>query len=169
MLFGIYIKELQSTGTIRGNLIEDFLAKLFKRGGIRRLPKFFKTFDFVQNGKLKVLRNAQGLRIGEIIEDATAISLKSIDLRAKTFTKSAKEISSYLKKQFIDPIAEFTEYTAKTRIGKEVNLTIKNPSEKILLLRYGPGKLTDNVVDAFEELRQYAHSKNINIEIAPFR
>jgi WXG100 family type VII secretion target len=147
-------------GTTRGNTIEHYMAKLCRRGGeIRRLPKNFKTIDFVSGGTTRVIKDANGKWAGEVIEGAVGISEKTLDLGG-TSVKSADELFRS-QKRHIDALIDFKPYKGK-------GIEVKDLSEKVLNLRYGPGKPSQAQIEGLERLIKYAQDNDITINISRF-
>jgi hypothetical protein len=114
------------------------MGKLYDRmgGAVRRLPKNFKGLDFVFGGKTTVLRDAAGRWIGEVIEGATGINERSVDLRKELtgLPKTGPEVRSAIKGH-IDKMYQFENYALE-------GIEVKDVSAKILNVSIGPGPPT---------------------------
>jgi len=143
---------------IRGITIEHYMAKLFKRLGIRRLPKSFKGIDFVSGGKRTILRDSAGRYIGETIENATVISEKTIDLSLKG-AKTAEGLAKKLRGH----ISSLYSFEDEIREG----IRVMAPKEKILNVRI-PFEPTPEQLIGIKEALDYANLNKIIVNIFIF-
>ena len=147
-------------GTPRGQTIEHYMAKYFKKfyNDIRRLPKNFKTLDFVKGGETKVDWNVNKKR-AEIIEGAIGISEKTFDVRGKSF-ETADRTYNYLRR-YVNQLDKFTSY-------KLNGIEVKNLKEKTLNLRYVGGELSTEQIKGLLRLIKLGNDRHIKINIYKF-
>lgn len=145
---------------VRGLSYEGAMAKLYKRmGNVRRVPRAFEGIDFVANGRVTVLRDAAGRRIGELVEDSMAISEKTLDLTGKS-VQTSQGMSRAIRNN-INKLYDFEGYSLK---GVEVR-AIK---DKVLNVAIGPGEPTAAQAAGIQDAIDHAKLADVIINIFRF-
>ena len=129
----------------------------------------YKGFNYNVWGKEPKLRGSlidkiynnlgQNFPVFDRIEGKTAISLKSIDLKAKTYQN--KNVLTAKLKGYVDDI-----YTAELKHNKVKEYKRKRKyNSKQLLLAIPNKELTDMNIEVLNSIKSYAGDKNISIRI----
>lgn len=153
-----YIEELSPVR--RGQEIEHGRAKDYKKyQNIRRLPKNFKTLDFIKDGNTGVRWGINKER-NEVIDNTVGISLKTFDARCKSF-KTADSTYNYFNK-YARQLKNYNSYRLK---GVEV----RNLKKRILNLEYLGGKLSTEQKEGLLKLNKKYKKKDFEINVSKFR
>lgn len=141
----------------RGQAIESANAKQYARmGPVRRMPNSMPGVDFTMGGTTTVQRDAKGRRTGEVIEGATILQEKSVDLRGKVASTT---------NGFVKTITKSIEAVYQVNTVSRNGITVTEPADRILNVYYGPGDLTPAQQAGLPAIVEYAKDRNVAVNL----